>query len=174
MNEYTCSIIADLLPSYIEGLTLADTNRFIADHLEQCADCRQLFEEYTADLSIPVETPTKYDRKIVRSMRFQLLWYLIWPLIYGVLMQFRKEGTVTFFIVALSAAWFVLFTSHVTEYNFDLDDTKKTYYDTQKRMVREGKGTFFKQGLFWILPILLPTIFLAVPWMIQTMLQGGF
>lgn len=40
-----CKIIADLLPSYCDGLTGLETNHYIRDHLNSCSDCRRLLEK---------------------------------------------------------------------------------------------------------------------------------
>lgn len=39
-NETRCSLVRDLLPGYVEGLTGQATNAFINDHLTGCAECR--------------------------------------------------------------------------------------------------------------------------------------
>ncbi len=43
MNKKTeCSLVQDLLPNYLDGLTTGETNDFIQRHLDQCEDCYQL------------------------------------------------------------------------------------------------------------------------------------
>lgn len=42
MNE--CKIIADLLPTYCDGLTGLETNAYIEEHLQSCLECRKLLE----------------------------------------------------------------------------------------------------------------------------------
>ncbi len=43
-NELFCKAVEDLLPSYAEGLTQAETAAAIEAHLEDCGACRGLFE----------------------------------------------------------------------------------------------------------------------------------
>jgi predicted anti-sigma-YlaC factor YlaD len=38
----TCSIVQDLLPNYIEKLTMNETNIFIEKHLETCVSCKEV------------------------------------------------------------------------------------------------------------------------------------
>lgn len=46
-----CEIIRDLLPSYIDGLTSAESNAFIEEHLNGCAECQEILKEMKADIS---------------------------------------------------------------------------------------------------------------------------
>ena len=38
-NDLTCGVVRDLLPSYVEGLTCADTNEALRRHLAACPNC---------------------------------------------------------------------------------------------------------------------------------------
>ena len=40
-----CNIIRDLLPLYAENMVCADTEEFVKEHLEQCAECRKEYEQ---------------------------------------------------------------------------------------------------------------------------------
>lgn len=50
-----CCIVKDLLPGYIDGLTSEETNMEIKEHLENCAACRTIYEQMSAEL--PSEIP---------------------------------------------------------------------------------------------------------------------
>lgn len=52
MNEITCSIVKDLLPLYVEGLTNEENNILIKQHLSECEDCRKIFEEIKSELYV--------------------------------------------------------------------------------------------------------------------------
>lgn len=39
-----CGIVRDLLPSYIDGLTCADSNREVEKHLKTCTECRECYK----------------------------------------------------------------------------------------------------------------------------------
>lgn len=45
-----CEIIRDLLPSYIDGLTSAESNVLIEEHLNGCAECQEILKEMKADI----------------------------------------------------------------------------------------------------------------------------
>lgn len=42
--KHECSMICDLLPLYLEGMTSADTTEFVRAHLEQCPECTSALE----------------------------------------------------------------------------------------------------------------------------------
>lgn len=46
-----CSIIRDLFPSYIDGLTSGESNHIIEEHLEECAECREYLKGMKAELA---------------------------------------------------------------------------------------------------------------------------
>lgn len=39
-NDLTCAVARDLMPSYVDGLTSAESNEALERHVEGCADCR--------------------------------------------------------------------------------------------------------------------------------------
>lgn len=41
-NEFSCDIIRDLLPSYVDGICSADSKQAVEGHLATCADCATL------------------------------------------------------------------------------------------------------------------------------------
>ncbi len=45
-----CEIIKDLLPSYIDGLTSSESNLEIEDHLNNCPQCKEIFEQMKAEV----------------------------------------------------------------------------------------------------------------------------
>ena len=49
-NKIPCSVIRDLLPSYMEKLTEKETDEIIKEHLSHCEDCRKLYEGMGEDV----------------------------------------------------------------------------------------------------------------------------
>lgn len=47
-----CEIIKDLLPSYVDELTSAESNEEIESHLEYCPECREYLEEIRKDIEV--------------------------------------------------------------------------------------------------------------------------
>ena len=56
MSEITCSVIKDLLPLYADGVVSEDTRRIVAEHLKNCADCREIYESMISQVAIPIES----------------------------------------------------------------------------------------------------------------------
>ena len=46
-----CEIIRDLLPSYIDGLTSNESNFEIEEHLNNCKQCKEVFEEMKSEIT---------------------------------------------------------------------------------------------------------------------------
>lgn len=73
--ELTCAIVADLLPSYVEGLTSRETNEAIAAHVDSCPACARRLADMTAPAEVapaePAETVREVDylKKIRRRNR---------------------------------------------------------------------------------------------------------
>lgn len=53
LNRHTCEIIEDLLPFYVEGHMEPAAASFVAKHLEQCPDCKELLEMMQEDFTEP-------------------------------------------------------------------------------------------------------------------------
>ena len=58
--ELTCAIVRDLLPSYVDGLTCAETNEAVEAHLAACSDCAALH----AALAAPEEQRQEQTREV--------------------------------------------------------------------------------------------------------------
>lgn len=172
MKALNCAVVRDLLPLYTEKLTCPETARLVEEHLEECGPCRAMRADYEKEIPIPIEKPTDKDRKLVRGRRFQLIWYLFWPLLFAASKLFSM-GWVTGFMVIMLIAVFWVTNSHTALYIYDLDDTKKEFYEREKRNIDAGKGSFFKQGIVWALPILLPLLLDLIPWLIRYIQSGG-
>ncbi|MBP3603895.1 MAG: zf-HC2 domain-containing protein [Lachnospiraceae bacterium] len=69
-NRYDCNIILDLLPLSIEHMVSEETQQVIRAHMEECEDCRQIYEEMTKEIDIMAETG-KYKRKRTRKHRYK-------------------------------------------------------------------------------------------------------
>ena len=63
-NKLPCAVVRDLLPSYIENLTEEETTTAVQEHLEQCQNCRSLWETMTEG-----ETAEKADLKEVDFLK---------------------------------------------------------------------------------------------------------
>ena len=61
-----CNIVQDLLPNYIEKLTSEETNTFIEEHLNECDNCKNIYESMKKDYKIENE---KRDRREVEYIK---------------------------------------------------------------------------------------------------------
>jgi len=67
-----CFIVKDLLPSYIDGLSREETNAEIRKHLDECADCRCVYNKMTAE--IPHEVPQEdKDIDFLKKLKAKIL-----------------------------------------------------------------------------------------------------
>lgn len=78
MNEskLDCCVVRDLLPSYLEELTEAETSSLVKEHIEHCEDCRWL--EADMRVHVPVEkTPRRALKFLKRVKRTRLIAALL-------------------------------------------------------------------------------------------------
>lgn len=52
MKKTECKIVQDLLPSYIDNLTSAETNSFIEQHIENCLECEEVLKDMQGDIQL--------------------------------------------------------------------------------------------------------------------------
>lgn len=62
-----CEIIRDLLPSYVDGLTSAESNREIETHIADCAPCEEILRQMQEEVQ---EREPKAKRKINPFRKF--------------------------------------------------------------------------------------------------------
>ena len=62
-----CEIIRDLLPSYVDGLTSAESNQEITAHVAECAPCKEILEQMQEE--VQAKAP-KEKRKINPFRKF--------------------------------------------------------------------------------------------------------
>ena len=62
-----CCVVRDLLPSYLEELTEAETTAMVKEHIEHCEACRQL--ENDMRVQVPVEKAPHRALKFLRRVK---------------------------------------------------------------------------------------------------------
>lgn len=66
--DLPCAVVRDLLPSYVEGLTEAETTAAVKNHLESCESCRKHYEAMAIGTEIPKTEIKEVDYlKMVRK-----------------------------------------------------------------------------------------------------------
>lgn len=83
--KYNCDIVRDLLPLYQDGIASDASKLMVKEHLEECRDCTDFFQEIQKELS--VNQKDKYEEKkayisLAKRIR-RTRWY--WRLIIGIL-----------------------------------------------------------------------------------------
>ena len=63
-NDTTCSLVQDLLPGYIDGITSEKSSEFVQKHLHQCEDCRRVYDAMNGKFS-PAEL---HAQELVQGM----------------------------------------------------------------------------------------------------------
>lgn len=61
-----CEIIKDLFPSYIDGLTSSESNLEIEEHLKNCHQCKEIFEQMKAEIRVE---NTKYNKEKINPFK---------------------------------------------------------------------------------------------------------
>ena len=62
-----CCVVRDLLPSYLEELTEAETSAMVKEHIEHCEACRQL--ENDMRVQVPVEKAPQRALKFLKRVK---------------------------------------------------------------------------------------------------------
>ncbi len=88
-----CEIVQDLLPNYIENLTNDETNNFIEEHLKECNECQEVFDNMKKEFKVNTtkrdEREVKYIKKYSKKMRILKVILLIIIVIYVLLVGRR-------------------------------------------------------------------------------------
>lgn len=66
-NNLDCCVVRDLLPSYVENLTEAETTALMKSHLEQCPSCQMI--ENDMRTQVPVEKVPKRALKFLKRVK---------------------------------------------------------------------------------------------------------
>ena len=62
-NRYDCTIILDLLPLLVEKMVREETEQVIRQHMEECEECRQIYEEMTREIDIIPESGKRKKKR---------------------------------------------------------------------------------------------------------------
>lgn len=65
-DKLKCKIVEDLLPNYIDNLNSEETNEFIKNHLNECTNCKNIYERMKNEVSI---NENRNDKKQVNFIK---------------------------------------------------------------------------------------------------------
>ena len=163
MSKEDCDIIQDLLPSYLEGLTTDKTNRFINEHINDCADCKKAAEGMSRIIEVAPseERPNKKLLVYIYGIR---AWYFLCPFVAFALYYFSLgtalhlyEGLLGLFSVVCIASQFFSGLS----YGFDYEQLR--YKNEAEQRERRKFGKFYTSPLLLCLPSLLTIGLIEIP-----------
>ncbi|MEA4966336.1 MAG: DUF4825 domain-containing protein [Oscillospiraceae bacterium] len=91
-HKLDCEIVRDLLPSYVDGLTSAATNRAVEDHLTDCADCSEVLRRMRdpEPSGSPPTAEVDYLKKVRRRTNYRGLMIGIGITLIGLLLLFAR------------------------------------------------------------------------------------
>lgn len=67
-----CKLVQDLLPNYIEKVTSEETNQYIQEHLQSCAECTQVYTSMTREIkskALDIDKTVDYMKKVNQKMK---------------------------------------------------------------------------------------------------------
>ena len=138
-NKENCKIVKDLLPSYIDGLTSEETQKYIETHLEECNECKETLENMKKDFEKEKKDITnksiKYAKKINKKIKCLLLIILIFILL--IFAYFVRNAVI---ILSLNSKAKEL--SNVELNNYHIIWTTSTYEDVTRFDI------YYKDGLY--------------------------
>lgn len=75
-----CEIVKDLLPSYIDGLTSAESNSEIEEHLITCQECTEMLEQMKTEIDVEdvelnremIKPFKKLNKRVLKSVLITL------------------------------------------------------------------------------------------------------
>lgn len=97
INKENCKIIQDLFPNYIEKLTSKETNIFIGKHLDECDECKSIYENMQKELTINMHNQKK-EINFLKKIRRKI--YLLFSIILLILISIVIIYTRKFYILS--------------------------------------------------------------------------
>ena len=159
-----CKIVQDLLPNYIENLTSEETNLFIEKHLNECEDCKKIYETMKKDYKIENEKrdgrEVEYIKKYNKKMK---LWKKILLIVFVLFIIYLVSVVYKLSILTQIGKKYKISDNTNNYYYYSIsNDTLMEYFKKDgiiKMHVRQSRGngdiTFWKdsntgeQLIFW-------------------------
>lgn len=168
MKEVICNIVQDLLPNYSEELTSPETSAVIEEHLETCNECRRLYEDYRKTVEVAKPEEVKANKRILRRIWFQSLWYMFWPCFLCDRPDGRMGERRFDFFWRLLSGLLVVALFQFPAYDMYFDDEKKgEYYKKEAGYLKRGEGNWLVRNLTWLLPVIVPLLVGVIPKLIS-------
>jgi hypothetical protein len=102
-QKIPCEIIKDLLPLYVDGLTSEYSSKEIDNHLQECRDCKERFDDLQTNLGSDNQNNSEkeidYLKKINRNQKRNIILGSVISFLIGASIPILKYKT--FILVAL-------------------------------------------------------------------------
>ena len=82
MNKISCDLCMDLMPLVQDGVASEDSRNAVLQHLEECPDCRALYE---GEVPVPSDTRTILE-KIQRRAQIFSAMVMMFGIFYGLML----------------------------------------------------------------------------------------
>lgn len=159
-----CEVARDLIPLYIEGLTSEGSNEFLLNHIKDCSECKEVFDELQKDISDNKINKT-YDIKdipanrLIKKIRNRILSFVVIALFMGVFLNTfgsnalkicKARAAATNFLDSVSIGDFDQAFDYVAYFDFASDMEPNISYEEAKIVwvsrisALKSKGTYVK------------------------------
>lgn len=143
MKLVSCDVIEDLIPLYAEDMLSEASRQLVANHLDECEECRTALKELKEMAVLPVDTDTKPLKKIQKTLRKKKRHAIILTTLITLLI-----GALT--VVFMTAPKYVPYSENVvtvseTDNGFTLVDFNEEVagYDLQSSPDEDGAGSVY-------------------------------
>lgn len=135
--ENKCKIVQDLLPTYIEKMTSEETTEFVKEHLENCSECREIYNKMNTEIEEEYIEDTE-KIKIVKQYRRRIFTIKLAIILAIIIVVASSLGSVIFKFWILRNAYEknTNYTEHGNFTVFEYDDaieTHEKYYTAYHR-----------------------------------------
>lgn len=105
-QKLNCSIVLDLLPSYINKLTSEESNRQVKQHIADCEECSVIYNEMRREID---------TGKFLKKIKFNYVWIglLYGIMIMGILISFFIDNNIN-----NKLTWSIIVAASITYFSF--------------------------------------------------------
>jgi hypothetical protein len=88
MDKISCNVICDMLELYVDDVVSEDTRIVIQDHLSECAECKNKYEQIKRNIVIPADTNTKLLDNIKKKIKRKKIMVSAVSIIFSIMLMF--------------------------------------------------------------------------------------
>lgn len=99
MNKNDCKIVQDLLPNYIDKLTNEYTNEFIERHLNECSECKKIYDKMKKQIDLNFQIDDKEIKpmkKINKKVKIMGILILILAIVVAISLYINYKSSYLF------------------------------------------------------------------------------